>query len=259
MAHFKTAWITGASTGIGEAVTTLLIEKGTRVGMTARNPDTLHRYLQGLDPSLRKRVLLLPADVRNIEQLAQAYENLQTTWGVPDLLLANAGTHINMPARRISWEDCHTVLDVNLLGGVRTITLVLPDMIARGSGHIAAVGSLSSYRGLPWAAAYGASKSGLNNFLQSLRFDVEPHGILVTAINPGFVKTPLTAKNPFPMPMSITAETAAKYICEGLGRNKMEIHFPPLFSWFFKMLRILPYPIYHQVVKRMTGSHKRKE
>ena len=259
MAYFSTAWITGASTGIGRAVTQRLLADGTRIGMTARSPEKLQAFQDTLPQIHRDKVLILPADVANYQELSAAYTTLQQTWGVPDLVLANAGTHINMPAREITWEKCRTIVEVNLLGSIATITLVLPDMLARGSGHIAGVGSLSSYRGLPWAAAYGASKSGLNNFLQSLRFDVETHGITVTAINPGFVKTPLTAKNPFPMPMTISEDRAAAYICSGLYKKKREVHFPPLFSWFFNLLRILPYPLYHLAVSRMTGSHKRRE
>lgn len=259
MTRWKNAWISGASTGIGRSVTRMLVDRGVRVGMTARNAEKLHAFMAEFPVEQRARLLALPCDVTDRACLEAAYTRLKQAWGVPDLVLANAGTHINMPARGITWEDCGRVITINLLGAVSMITLALPGMIERGSGHIAGVGSLSSYRGLPWAAAYGASKAGLNNFLQSLRFDVETHGISVTAINPGFVDTPLTARNPFPMPMRVSADRAARYIVNGLEKKRMEVHFPPLFSWQFKLLRILPYPLYHALIRKVTGSAARKE
>ncbi|UIJ38744.1 SDR family NAD(P)-dependent oxidoreductase [Desulfobaculum bizertense] len=259
MPQFGTAWITGASTGIGQELSKKLLSQGTRVAMTARHADKIHAFRDSLPASQQTLVLPLPADVANHDALSRAYAKLKDFWGAPDLLVANAGTHINMQASQIDWVPCRDLLSINLLGAVDCIILVLPDMLARKSGYIAGVGSLSAYRGLPWAAAYGASKAGLNNFLQSLRFDVETHGITVSAINPGFVQTPLTDRNPFPMPMKISAEKAAEYIWTGLLKKKKEIHFPPAFSWSFKLLRILPYPMYHAIIRKITGSASRRE
>jgi short-subunit dehydrogenase len=219
--------------------------------------EKLELLIASLDaPS--ESVLSIPVDVADTDAVAQAYADLREAWGPPDMVIANAGTHINMPASEITMDKCKLLFETNLHGAVATLLAALPDMLERGSGHLVGVGSLSSYRGLPLAAAYGASKAGLNNFLQSLRFDVETHGVSVTAINPGFVKTPLTDLNNYPMPMIVSAERAAEYIWDGLSRKKMEIHFPPGFSWSCKLLRILPYPIYHFLVRRLTGSRRRK-
>jgi len=257
MEHVNTIWITGATSGIGKALTRKFVEEGKKVALTGRSKDKLTAFVAELGVD-EKTVLPVPADVADDEAVAAAYSHIKNTWGVPDLVIANAGTHINMPASEISLDKCRKLFEINLVGAVSTLLVGLPDMMLRGKGHLVGVGSLSSYRGLPLAAAYGASKAGLNNFLQSLRFDAETYGITVTAINPGFVKTPLTDLNTYPMPLIIEADEAAEYIWDGLSRRKMEIHFPPAFSWSCKLLRILPYPVYHWLVRRITGSKNRR-
>ncbi|WP_018124457.1 SDR family NAD(P)-dependent oxidoreductase [Desulfovibrio oxyclinae] len=253
MEHVETIWITGATSGIGQALVERFVADGKRVAVTARSREKLEKLANG-----RNAVIPVQADVTDEEDVKRAYAEVRDALGVPDLVIANAGTHINMAASELDAKNCRKLMEVNLFGAITTLLAPLPDMLARGSGHLAGVGSLSSYRGLPLAAAYGATKAGLNNFLQSLRFDVETYGLSVTAINPGFVKTPLTDRNPYPMPMVISAERAAGYIADGLARRKMEIHFPPLFSWSCKLLRILPYPVYHALVRRITGSRNRR-
>lgn len=256
MENAQTIWLTGATSGIGEALAKRFLKEGRNVALTARNSRKLKTFVArlGNDESL----LAVPADVTSSEQLEAAYRSIKETWGAPDMVIANAGTHINMPASELTAEKCRTLIDINLVGAINTLLIGLPDMLERGSGHLVGVGSLSSYRGLPLAAAYGATKAGLNNFLQSLRFDVETYGLHVTAINPGFVKTPLTDRNTYPMPLIIEADKAADYIWRGLEKHKMEIHFPAAFSWSCKLLRILPYPLYHALVRRITGSAKRR-
>lgn len=257
MDHIRTIWLTGATSGIGEALARRFIAEGKRVAATARKSETLAQLSERIG-ARADDFLAVPADLADPQGAEVAYGTIKAEWGIPDMVIANAGTHINMPAGEMTMDKCRTIFEVNLHGAVATLLASLPDMLERGSGHLVGVGSLSSYRGLPLAAAYGASKSGLNNFLQSLRFDVETYGLSVTAVNPGFVKTPLTDRNPFPMPMIISAEKAAEYIWDGLAKQKMEIHFPPLFSWSCKLLRILPYPVYHALVRRITESKNRR-
>lgn len=257
MDHVNTIWLTGGTSGIGKALTTRFLSEGKQVALTGSNQEKLDRFVTELG-DVDGRLLAIAADVSNDQDVEDGYNRIKEQWGVPDMVIANAGTHINMPASEISLEKCRKLFEINLAGAVSTLLVGLPDMLIRGSGHLVGVGSLSSYRGLPLAAAYGATKAGLNNFLQSLRFDVETHGLSVTAINPGFVKTPLTDLNEYPMPLIIEADEAAEYIWQGLGRKKMEIHFPPAFSWSCKLLRVLPYPVYHWLVRRITGSKDRR-
>lgn len=257
MNQVNTIWITGGTSGIGKALTARFLKEGKRVALTGTNEDKLNRFIAELG-EVDGRVLAVVADVSKDQEVEDGYRRIKELWGVPDMVIANAGTHINMPASELSLGKCRKLFEINLAGAVSTLLVGLPDMLSRGSGHLVGVGSLSSYRGLPLAAAYGATKAGLNNFLQSLRFDVETYGLSVTAINPGFVKTPLTDLNDYPMPLIIEANEAAEYIWQGLSRKKMEIHFPPAFSWSCKLLRVLPYPIYHWLVRHITGSKDRR-
>lgn len=257
MDHVQTIWLTGATSGIGRALALKFTNEGKNVVLTGRNKDKLES-LEKESSTHSGKVLCVPCDVSKDEEIKSAYAQIKKEWGVPDMVIANAGTHINMPASEISISKCRHLFEINLAGAISTLLVGLPDMLERGSGHLVGVGSLSSYRGLPLAAAYGASKAGLNNFLQSLRFDVETYGLSVTAINPGFVKTPLTDLNDYPMPMIIDADSAAQFIWNGLSKRKMEIHFPPAFSWSCKLLRVLPYPLYHWLVRRITGSKNRR-
>lgn len=257
MQHVQTIWLTGATSGIGKAFTVYCLQKGKRVIATGRSQQALEHLAESAG-ALSEQLLCVAADVADPKTITAAYQHIKSVWGVPDMVIANAGTHINMPASSITFEECRHIIETNLTGAVATLLAPLPDMLSRGSGHLVGVGSLSSYRGLPLAAAYGASKAGLNNFLQSLRYDVETYGISVSAVNPGFVETPLTARNTYPMPLIISAEDAAERIWEGLEKKKMEIHFPPAFSWCCKLLRILPYPLYHAIIRRFTGSAKRR-
>jgi short-subunit dehydrogenase len=135
---------------------------------------------------------------------------------------------------------------------MRAVALVLPEMLKRHSGHIAIVGSVAGYSGLPKALAYGPSKAGIINFCETLYYDLLPHGICVHMISPGFVATEATAKNDFEMPALISAQEAATKILNGIQAGEFDIHFPKKFSRFLKFLRILPYPLYFWIVRRFV-------
>ena len=146
---------------------------------------------------------------------------------------------------------------LNYFGVLYGMEAVLPGMLARGRGHIAGMASLAGYRAVPTAAAYGASKAALIHALESLRFDLDPKGIRVTVINPGFVRTPLTERNRFRMPFLMDVERAAAIIVSGLERDRKEIHFPRVFSTILKLARVLPFPVYERLIKRATAGQRR--
>jgi len=180
-----------------------------------------------------------------VEEAARAIE---ARWGRIDLAIFNAGTHIPVNGASVQGADFEQLIRVNYLSVVYGLEAVLPGMLARGAGHVAAVASLAGYRALPTAAAYGASKAAVILALEALRFDLEPRGIHVRVVNPGFVRTPLTDRNTFTMPARIDADRAARIIIRGLAARKHEVHFPARFSWFMKLLRILPAPVYNAFV-----------
>lgn len=254
MSRFKgqVVWLTGASAGIGAAVAARLVSTGCRLALTARDPGRL----SDLAAELQRRgaeARAFPCDVTDRDGLRETAAAIGNAWGDIDVLFACAGTYVPTDITRFGADECDFQMRTNYGGVVNCIEAVLPGMLARGRGYIVGVSSLSGYRGLPRAAAYGASKAALNNLLESMRFDLARRGIRVTAVNPGFVKTPLTDKNTFPMPFLMEADRAAGIIVKGMEKQKREIHFPWQFSWTMKLLRILPYPLYERIISRITG------
>jgi len=240
-------WLTGASSGIGEALVPELVARGARVAISARRADALEaiaaRFPNG-------QVVAVPVDVTDRAAVQAAAARIEALWGGIDLALFNAGTHRPVSGLTIDAADFESLMTVNYLSVIYGVEAVVPGMLARGAGHIAGVASLAGYRALPTAAAYGASKAAVILALDALRFDLAPRGIDVTVVNPGFVRTPLTDLNEFHMPMRIDADAAARLIADGLERRAREIHFPARFSWLMKTLRILPYPLYAALVGR---------
>lgn len=257
MQHQQIIWLSGAGSGIGRGLAVALLRKGHRLALTGRREAPLEELRQEVEPGEEERVLVLPADVSIPSTLEIAYTRLKDTWGVPDMVIANAGTHQHTELDRLTFSESRAIIDVNLLGAIRMLTLPLQGMVDRGSGTLVGVASLAGYRGLPAATAYGASKAGLINFLESLRFDAEPLGIRVQIVNPGFVKTPLTDQNPFEMPMLISVEQAVAALMNGLEKGRDEIHFPTRFSRIMKLLRILPYPLYKRLIRKITQGGAR--
>ena len=242
-------WILGASSGIGAALAQALLAKGARVALSARRGDELAR-LAGTTGN----ALALPLDLADAAAFAGALERLMRAWGGLDLVVFCAGTWTPMAATRLDADAIARTLVVNLQAPMSACATLVPRLLARGGGAIAFVSSVSGYRGLPQAAAYGASKAGLSHFAETLHLELAPRGISVYLINPGFVATPMTAGNAFRMPALITPEEAADEILAGLARSGFEIHFPRRFTFWLKLLRLLPYRVYFPLARRLTGA-----
>jgi short-subunit dehydrogenase len=167
-------------------------------------------------------------------------------------MLFVSGVYTPLRADNFDFEIAQKTIDANLLGPMRAVAIVLPEMLKSHAGHIAIVGSVAGYSGLPKALAYGPSKAGIINFCENLFYDLLPEGVSVHMISPGFVATEATAQNDFEMPALMTADAAAKEILEGIQAGTFDIHFPKRFSGFLKFLRILPYPIYFWLIRRFV-------
>ena len=242
-------WIIGASSGIGEACTQAFIKAGAKVALSSRRAERLNTIAQSAVPG---QALVFPLDVTKQEQLISAYQGILETWGGLDLLLFVSGVYTPLRADNFEFEIAQKTIDANLLGPMRAVSVVLPNMLKEQAGHIAIVGSVAGYSGLPKALAYGPSKAGIINFCETLYYDLLPQGVSVHLISPGFVATEATAQNDFEMPALITADEAAKEILSGLQAGEFDIHFPKRFSGFLKFLRILPYPLYFWIVRRFV-------
>jgi NADP-dependent 3-hydroxy acid dehydrogenase YdfG len=239
-------WVIGASSGIGEACTKAFIQAGAKVALSSRRAERLNALAQS---AKSEQALVLPLDVTQEDQLDSAYHDILAAWGGLDLLLFVSGVYTPLRADNFDFDIAQKTIDANLLGPMRAVGIVLPSMLQNHSGHIAIVGSVAGYSGLPKALAYGPSKAGIINFCETLYYDLLPQGVSVHMISPGFVATEATAQNDFEMPALITADEAAKEILTGIQAGEFDIHFPKRFSGFLKFLRILPYPLYFWVIR----------
>ena len=239
----------GASSGIGEACVRALFQKGARVALSSRRVDRLEAIAQGYP---KEDHLILAVDVMHEADVQDAYQKIEKEWGGVDLLLFVSGIYIPMRADTFNMTNAQKTVDSNILGPMRAVATVLPAMLNRSSGHIAIVGSVAGYSGLPKALAYGPTKAAMINFCETLFYDLQPKGIGVHMISPGFVETEATAQNDFEMPALISATTAANEILDGIARGEFDIHFPKRFSGFLKFLRLLPYPIYFWILRKFV-------
>lgn len=244
----KRIWLTGASSGIGRALTHELAARGAVLALTSRNSAELERLAQELS-SKGARATVVSGDVTNLAEMQRAGVAIVAALGGIDILIANAGVHSESWPERFDSAEYRRIMEVNYLGLLYCMHSALPDMQARRSGVIVGVASLAGYRGLPRAAAYGASKAAMIHFLESARFHLRRCGIRVVIVNPGFVRTPMTASNDFRMPFLMTPERAAQAICKGLIRERDVIKFPRLFAAFLELARILPYTVYDFMVE----------
>jgi len=244
------AWIVGASSGIGAALAHELAAQGWRVVASARSRDALERVAE----TAGEMVWALPVDVTDASALGDAAERIEARWGPITHCFLNAAAYEPMPLDAFSIERFRTAVEVNLMGVVNGLAAILPRMRTRRAGQVLITASAAGYRGLPRAAPYNASKAALINMAESLRPELELEGVCVRVINPGFVETPLTAKNTFPMPAMITPQQAARAIARRLDDTGFEIAFPRAFIWVMKLLRRLPYRLYFALTRRMVQA-----
>lgn len=242
----KTVWIVGASSGIGRATASQLHGMGARVIVSGRKASALERFVQQHPGS---QALVLDATDRTAVQGAAAQLLDQ---GPLDCVLYCAGHYTAMRADALDLDDMLRHVNVNYLGALHVLDAVLPALLARGSGHLSLIGSVAGYRGLPQSLAYGPTKAALINLAETLYLDLQPKGLGVSLINPGFVQTPLTADNRFTMPALLTPEQAASAIVQGWARGDFEIHFPKRFTLWMKALRLLPNRVYFYLARRVA-------
>jgi NAD(P)-dependent dehydrogenase (short-subunit alcohol dehydrogenase family) len=248
----KTVWLVGASTGIGRATASALHAAGARVVLSARNAEALDSFVVAHPGS---EAIALDATDRDAMHSAAA--RITSVHGGIDLAIYCAGTYTALRATAFDLDVALRHVQVNHVGALVMLDAVLPQMLAQAKagrgGHLSLVSSVAGFRGLPQSLAYGPTKAALINLAETLYLDLQPQGIGVSLINPGFVATPLTAQNEFKMPALITPEEAAKEILRGWRRGEFEIHFPKRFTRWMKALRHLPYGLYFAAVRRSTG------
>lgn len=248
----RTAWLIGASTGIGRATASRLHALGAQVIVSARSAGPLQAFAQEHPGSQA-----LALDVTDREALHAAAAGIVARHDRIDLAVYCAGTYAPMRATEFQLEVALQHQQVNYVGALYLLDAVLPHLLAQArtgrGGHLSLVSSVAGYRGLPKSLAYGPTKAALTHLAQTLYLDLHPLGLGVSVVNPGFVATPLTAQNEFHMPALISPEQAAEEILGGWRRGEFEIHFPKRFTRVLKALGLLPDGPYFAAVRRATG------
>lgn len=250
-------WIIGASTGIGAELAQQLSSLGSNLVLSARGRDVLN----SIADRCRHRhedneILVLPFDACDTKETESAVAQISARWGGIDLVIYNAGTYEATRIDTLTAKGSEQSLRVNLLAPIAATATIFPlllqsppDKRARGFAFVA---SVAGYRGLPRALTYGPGKAGLISFAESLWIDLNGIGLNTWLINPGFVRTRLTAKNTFDMPALIDPEDAASAIIKGFATGNFEIHFPKRFTYFMKLLQLLPIGWYLRLVQRLV-------
>ncbi|MYN03201.1 SDR family NAD(P)-dependent oxidoreductase [Pseudoduganella sp. DS3] len=245
----KRVWLVGASSGIGAALAAEALAAGARVALSARRLELLQTVAAD-----HPHALALPFDALDQAAWPEAYRAACQLFGGIDLVVFCAAEY--RPER--SWEvtpaGAARTLGINLGSVYSGLATVLPDMLARGSGGIAIVASVAGYLGLPKASVYGPSKAALINLAELLYTDLHPRGLDVYLINPGFVRTQLTARNDFAMPALQTPEAAARAIRRGMAAGRFEIHFPWRFTLLVKLVRMLPYRLRFALLAQLAKT-----
>lgn len=200
-----------------------------------------------------QQVMIAPLDVTDHASISAAHADLLRVWGGVDLVLVVAGSYNAMRAATFDLALARGLVELNLMGVLNCLDVVLPNLLQQGTGGIALVASVAGYRGLPKALVYGPSKAAVINLAESLYCDLHPQGFGVYLINPGFVDTRLTAANDFPMPGLMRADDAAAVMMAGIARGDFHIHFPRRFTNWLRLARLLPYRCYFWLVRHITG------
>tara|TARA_Y100000741_G_C18152637_1_gene517872 strand:- start:132 stop:887 length:756 start_codon:yes stop_codon:yes gene_type:complete len=242
----KKIWITGASSGIGKALAIKFANEGWQVAASARRENLLNELVKE-----NSNIHSFPLDVTDKDKTKIVFQNILKKFEDLDICVFGTGIHDPASEKKLNNETFRKIMEINFFGTLNCILAVDSYFRERKKGEISIVSSVAGYRGLPAAGAYCASKSALISLAESLVFDFKRFNVKVSVINPGFIKTPMTEKNKFKMPMIKSPEYAAQKIFLGLTKkNSFEIHFPKSFTFGMKLLKIMPNWLYFFVVGR---------
>ena len=237
--NHKKIWITGASSGIGKALAEKFALEGWKVAASARRKEILDEM------SSHENIFSYPLDVTNQDQIKISFEKIIEDFNGLDLCVFSSGTYDPKLEQEINVKQNKFVMETNFFGVLYCINAVENYFKNKKNGHISIGSSVAAYRGLPNSSGYGPSKAALTNLTESLYFDFKKHNVRISLVSPGFIKTPLTDKNEFPMPFIKSPEFAAEKMFNGLTKSKaFEIHFPKALTILLKIFRVLPYKIY---------------
>ncbi len=245
----KTIWIIGASSGIGAELARRYGAQGHRVAVSARRLEKLEELSQSADA-----IFPFALDVTNADRVAAVHEEILNRFHKVDLVIVASAVWRAGTLEELGADFLAKAMATNYIGAVNVVAAVAPAMGQRRAGHIALIASVAGFRGLPNACAYGPTKAAMINLAESIRPELESAGVDLSLINPGFVDTPMTRANAFPMPFMVSAEHAAARIMTGLEKRRYEIGFPRRLLWVMKLLRLLPNGLFFAITRGMRKS-----
>jgi len=245
----KVVMVTGASSGIGRGVAVELSRRGAKLGLVARRKETLQEIVSEFE-SRGGKALAVPGDVQDALAVRAAADRFREQLGPIDVLIANAGIGSTNDSAELRASEVAGVINVNVIGAANSVAAVVPEMVARGRGQLVVISSLAAYRGLPKSAAYCASKAAVSAFFESLRLDLQPRGIAVTIIHPGFIKTPLTAGRHAQMPFLMELDVAVEKILRAIEKKKKSYAFPWQLASIVRAGMIMPTSMYDWISRR---------
>lgn len=244
----KVILITGASSGIGEAVAKKFADEGALLALAARRKDLIDKIAQQLE--VKTRVAAYKCDVTNLDEVRNVYRQIKIDFGKVDIAFLNSGVSFRSGIKEFDSVKAKQTFDTNVMGLINFIEVLLPDFMSEKSGVIVGVSSLADSRGFPKSGFYCASKAAASIFLESLRIELKPYNVKVITVRPGFVKTPMTDKNEFFMPLLMEPEKAADIIVKGIKKEKSRIQFPLAISLAVRLLRIIPDSLFEYLASR---------
>jgi len=245
----RRVWLVGASSGIGAALAQALLAAGARVALSARRTEQLAAVVNN-----HPHAILVPFDAADENAWEPAIERVTQALGELDLVVLGAARYDPQHVWDLDLAQVRASYELNVLSVYRAVSLLTPRLLAQGQGGIAVIGSISAYTGLPRAIVYGATKAALQNLTETLYFELAPKGLSIYLISPGFVQTPMTAKNDFAMPGIMTPEEAARAILKGMAKGRFEIRFPFGFANALRWISRLPYRLRFALLHRTTGQ-----
>jgi short-subunit dehydrogenase len=242
----KVVMITGASSGIGRGLALAIARRGAKLGLVARRVEAIDEVVREIEAAGGTAVAL-PADVQDVDSISAAAAKLRASIGSIDVLIANAGIGPTRDAANFSAAEVSDVININVIGASNSVAAVIPQMVERGSGHLVAISSLAAYRGVPKSAAYCASKAAVSAFFESLRLDLEPRGLDVTIIHPGFIKTPLTNGRDAKMPFLMELDDAVGKMVRAIEKRRKRYSFPWQLATIVRAGMIMPIWMYDRI------------
>lgn len=244
-------FITGASSGIGTALTRHYAAQGARLGLVGRSRERMDALVESLSADCTAYVV----DVRDAEALRRVAADFIGKYGAPDIVIANAG--VSRGTLTEHQEDIaafHAIFDINVLGMVHTFQPFIAAMKQQGKGSLAGIASVAGLRGLPGAAAYSASKAAAISYLESLRVELAGASISVTTICPGYIKTPMTDVNPYSMPFLMDADAAARKMARAIEKKRRYVILPWQMAILGRFMKLIPARLWDWAMKH--APHK---